>query len=119
MHTHSSSGSALLRVLTAAKAIGVGLLTAIVIGQFSPGAALASTSLNGTGYSALSSARLLDTRPDGSTVDDLFARGGLVGPDSAVDVTVTGRGGVPASGVGAVVLNVTAVGQSSRTFITV
>ena len=52
-------------------------------------------------YNALPPARILDTR-DGT--------GGFLGaiaPASFIDVQVTGQGGVPASGVSAVVLNVT------------
>ena len=40
-------------------------------------------------------------------------------PDSSVNITVTGRGGVPASGVGAVVLNVTAVAPTASSYMTV
>jgi hypothetical protein len=42
-----------------------------------------------------------------------------VGAGEHIDVSVTGVGGVPASGVTAVVLNVTAVFPSSQTHITV
>jgi len=37
----------------------------------------------------------------------------------SVNLKVTGRGGVRNTGVGAVVLNVTAVDQTSRSFVTV
>ena len=62
-------------------------------------------------YAPVSPARLWDTR---------FGPGpmGAVGPDQSRDVTVTGLGGVPATGVTAVVLNVTAVGASASTFVT-
>jgi hypothetical protein len=53
-------------------------------------------------YRPLDPARILDTR-DGT--------GGIlgpIGPGTSVDVQVTGRGGVPASGVSAVAVNVTA-----------
>ncbi len=61
----------------------------------------------------LSPARLLDTRNGtGSAV-------GRVGPDSAIALQVTGRGGVPGSGISAVILNVTAVGNTTNSFITV
>ena len=59
-------------------------------------------------FSALSPARLLDTRATGA-----------MGPGSTVDLTVTGVGGVPASGVGAVVLNVTSTGSTDPSFVTV
>jgi hypothetical protein len=73
----------------------------------------------GSDYSALSPARLMDTRPGGQTVDDVSARGGAVGPGLTRNLQVTGRGGVPAGGVGAVVLNVTAVTPTSGGFVTV
>src|SRR5690606_32668394 len=40
-----------------------------------------------------------------------------VGPDANLDVVVTGVGGVPSSGVGAVVLNVTGTNPSAATFV--
>jgi hypothetical protein len=55
----------------------------------------------------LEPARVLDTRSGASTTDGLFAGGGALGTGGSVDVTMLARGGVPASGVGAVVLNVT------------
>jgi hypothetical protein len=73
----------------------------------------------GTGYTALVPARLLDTRPGSATIDGLAAAGGRIGPGQTLNVKVTGRGGVPAAGVDAVVLNVTAVDQTTNTFLTV
>src|SRR6266700_607969 len=57
-------------------------------------------------------ARLLDTRTG------LGARKAPVKPDTAVAVQVTGRGGVPGSGVSAVVLNVTVTGPTAAGHIT-
>ncbi|HWL41405.1 MAG TPA: hypothetical protein VNQ73_00575 [Ilumatobacter sp.] len=57
--------------------------------------------------------RLLDTR------NGVGAAQARVGADGVVELLVTGRGGVPAVGVGAVVLNVTAVGATQRSFVTV
>src|SRR4051794_29943589 len=54
---------------------------------------------------SLASVRLADTRAGAHTVDGLSAGMGAVGAGKSLDVVVTGRGGVPASGVGAVVLN--------------
>ncbi len=71
------------------------------------------------GYASLVPARVLDTRPGSSTVDGLFAGVGAVGPAQTLNLTVTGRGGVPASGVGAVALNVTVTGPSAPSFVTV
>jgi len=44
---------------------------------------------------------------------------GAVGPGGTVNLQVTGHGGVPSGGVSAVVLNVTATGPTSGSFITV
>ena len=67
-------------------------------------------------FTPLTPSRLLDTR-DGT------GRNGAVGPlngGSSFDVQITGRGGVPATGlVGAVVLNVTAVEPNDYSFLTV
>ncbi|MEZ5144322.1 MAG: S8 family serine peptidase [Acidimicrobiales bacterium] len=64
-------------------------------------------------FHPLAPARILDTR-DGT--------GGVVGPVGAtttITTTVAGRGGVPSSGVSAVVLNVTAAAPSAPSFVTV
>ena len=64
----------------------------------------------GAHYTSLSPSRVLDTR-DGT------GRGGTrakVGPASSITLDVTGPGGVPASGVSAVVVNVTATERPHR-----
>lgn len=63
-------------------------------------------------FHSLTPARILDTRDGTGEVS------GPVAPATAVDVQVTGRGGVPASGVGAVVLNVTATQPTAAGFLT-
>jgi hypothetical protein len=73
------------------------------------------TSAPATGgtFVATQPARILDTRD---------ATGGVVGilpAGAGVEVQVTGRGGVPASGVGAVVLNLTATEPAAAGFLTV
>ena len=61
----------------------------------------------GARYNAISPSRILDTRTgNGAPV-------ATVGPGAAVDLQVTGRGGVPATGVSAVAMNVTVVGPSA------
>ncbi len=63
-------------------------------------------------YVPLAPARILDTR-DGT--------GGIVGPlgaGAAVNAQVAGRGGVPASGVSAVVMNVTVTQPTAAGFLT-
>jgi hypothetical protein len=74
----------------------------------------------GSGAEPLVPARLMDTRAGTATIDGLQVGGGALGPSGTRVLPVTGRGGVPATGVGAVVLNVTAVGATaSDTFVTV
>lgn len=63
-------------------------------------------------YAALSPSRALDTRAANG------APAASVGPGGTVHLQVLGRGGVPASGVSAVVLNVTVTGPTGPGFIT-
>ena len=69
-------------------------------------------------FGALVPARLLDSRVGGSTVDGVFAGGGVRVAGSVTELTVAGRGGVPV-GAGAVVLNVTVSEASAAGFVTV
>lgn len=62
----------------------------------------------GGDYAGLTPARLLDTRATGP-----------VGQSGSVALTVTGVGGVPDKGVGAVVINVTGTQPTSATFVSV
>jgi subtilisin family serine protease len=64
-------------------------------------------------YYPLTPARILDTRIG------LGAPTAPLGQGSTISLQVTGRGGVPASGVGAVVLNVTSTGATAPSFVTV
>jgi len=73
----------------------------------------ASSQLN-----AVDPARLLDTRPGSTTIDGQFEAGGALAPNGRLDLAVAGRNGLPASGVGAVVINVTATQPSATGFIT-
>lgn len=70
------------------------------------------------GIVAVDPARLVDTRPGYDTVDHLASGGGPVTPSTPLDVTVTGRGGVPTSGVTAVVLNVVAISPPAGGYLT-
>ena len=65
-----------------------------------------------TALTSLVPSRLLDTRTGTG------GRTGAFGPGTEFDLQITGRGGVPA-GCAAAVLNVTAVGASSNTYLTV
>ncbi|WP_329423026.1 hypothetical protein [Streptomyces sp. NBC_01268] len=64
-------------------------------------------------YKPLTPTRLMDTRTG------VGVRKGKVGPDGTVTLQVAGNGGVPATGVGAVVLNVTATGPTAAGFVSV
>jgi alpha-tubulin suppressor-like RCC1 family protein len=63
------------------------------------------------GFTAVAPTRILDTRTD-PTIHRL-------GPVTSANLTVTGAFGVPASGVSAVVLNVTAIARTAATYVTV
>ncbi|MGZ4805230.1 MAG: endo alpha-1,4 polygalactosaminidase [Ilumatobacteraceae bacterium] len=63
-------------------------------------------------------ARLADTR-NLPTIDGKYANTGPVGQQTSINVGVLGRGAVPASGVGAVALNVTATNPTGSSFLTV
>jgi hypothetical protein len=72
--------------------------------------------LTGTGggrYNPLTPSRIMDTRVP------IGPQSGPVGPNTAVDLKVTGAGGVPASGVSAVVVNLTATETTSEGFLKV
>jgi outer membrane protein assembly factor BamB len=66
----------------------------------------------GADFSALPPARILDTR------DGVGAPTGKLGAGTTLPFQVTGRGGVPASGVAAVVLNVTVAEPTAGSFLT-
>jgi len=64
-------------------------------------------------YTPLTPARILDTR---------FGTGGFsqpIGHERSIDVQITGRGGVPASGVSAVAVNVTVTQPTAGGYLTV
>ena len=72
----------------------------------------------GSGYNALTPARLLDTRAGQSTIDGTQLGAGLIAAGSTVVLPVAGRGGVPGHAT-SVVLNVTAAGGLGTGFVTV
>ncbi|HRE01162.1 MAG TPA: hypothetical protein PLV68_07660, partial [Ilumatobacteraceae bacterium] len=74
--------------------------------------------LGSLGFVAVQPARLLDTRAGFQTIDELSAGVGAVGAGEQLSVRVAGRAGIPASHVSAVVLNVTAVDATERSFLT-
>ncbi len=65
----------------------------------------------GDNYVPLVPSRVLDTRSGNGAAK-------LPVPDGGVDIQVTGRGGVPAAGVGSVVLNVTVTNPGSGGYVT-
>jgi hypothetical protein len=69
-------------------------------------------------YVGVTPARLADTR-NSPTIDGSFSNTGPRGQGQTADVTVVNRAGVPASGVGAVALNVTATDPTTPSFLTV
>ncbi len=74
----------------------------------------------GSSFSGLTPARLLDSRvPSGGTVDGSFSGIGQVAGGAVFNLPVSGRGGVPTSGVGSVVLNVTVARPSATSYLTV
>ena len=75
-------------------------------------ASSAVTPASGSRFNALPPARVLDTR------DGNGAPVGKVAPAGSIDLQVTGRGGVPATGVSAVTLNVTVTEPSAGGFLT-
>lgn len=120
-HGRGPSGVGRRRVVAGSGFFVLGLF---LTGFFLRGSAASAESpaaepASGTGYVALEPARLLDTRPGMPTVDGVSAGGGMVADHGIVQLQVVGRGGVPATGVGAVVLNITTVGQTGHTFLTV
>ena len=85
-------------------AVGSTQVIADVMGYYRAG--------SGTMFTPLMPARLLDTRPGGSTSDGSFSGTGRIGAGGTLNVTIAGRGGVPSNAT-AVVLNLTAVDPSA------
>ena len=75
-----------------------------VVGYYSPGGGL---------HMGMVPTRIVDTR------DGTGGTSGPFGPGETRDLTVAGAGGVPASGVSAVVLNVTVTGPTAASHVTV
>ncbi len=71
------------------------------------------------GFKGIAPIRLMDTRRGGSTIDQLYRGEGALGSGLSRSVRVSGRGGLPDTGVGSVVLNVTAVGPTASSYLTV
>ena len=96
--------------------LGVAMsLSLVVVTVGTPSAPLTPTAAiaASTGFVGVTPARLLDTR------DGTGAPAAAIGPGGIVDLQVTGRGGVPDSGVSAVVLNVTVTEPTVAGYVTV
>jgi Regulator of chromosome condensation (RCC1) repeat len=78
----------------------------------------AASAAEDSGYRPVQPARLLDTRPGAWTIDGQGAPNLPVGPATTIDIPILGRGGLPASGVAAVAVNITAVNPTAPGFIT-
>jgi hypothetical protein len=89
-------------------ALGSVQLVADVTGYFRAGTAVDPGALT-----SLAPSRILDTRTGNGAAKHALASHGTL------SLKVTGRGGVPASGVSAVVLNVTVTGTAANGYITV
>jgi hypothetical protein len=71
---------------------------------------------SGTGlYTPLDPARITDTRPGSGEPNE----GATLRQNGTLDVLVSGAGGVPGTGVGATVLNVTATNPTAQSYLTV
>ena len=93
--------------------LGSGETRADINGTIRPAGASPVTPTAPGAFVSVAPARLLDTR------EGIGAARAAVGANQTVDLQVTGRGGVPASGVAAVVMNVTVTGPSTGGFLTV
>ena len=106
-------------LVAVATLVVVGPMVVPAVGEASgPSSAVASVS-GSAGFVGVSPARLLDTRSGGVTVDGAQEAGGGFGSGETRRLPVVGRGGVPAAGVGAVVVNVTVAGASAAGYVTV
>lgn len=78
-----------------------------------------------SGFQSFAPQRFVDTRVPGppsfgsATIDGQYQAIGPIPPGGSIDVVMTGRlnGNVPATGVGAVALNVTVVGSTAKNFL--
>ncbi len=69
-------------------------------------------------FTGVTPARLMETRAGLPTIDGQAAAGGPLGAQAVKALDVTGRGGVPPNGVGAVALNVTVTEPTAESFVT-
>jgi len=112
-----NSGTGVLSGTPAAGSAGAYALTFTAANGVSPNATqgftLTVVAPAGSDFTPLTPARIFDTR------SSLGGHPGKLAVGETANVVVTGVGGVPASGVDAVVLNVTATEATAGTFLTV
>ena len=74
----------------------------------------------GSDYNPLTPARILDTRPGPGqkTVDNQFAAIGAVTTGNTLELDILGRGGIPTTGVDAIVVNLTVADPTGPGYIT-
>ena len=73
----------------------------------------------GAQFTPIDPARFADTRVGATTIDGILAGAGQVQNGRVIKIPVLGRNGIPASGVGAVSVNVTVVNPSQNGYLTV
>jgi DNA-binding beta-propeller fold protein YncE len=114
------------RLLAAVGVVAVGALIPFAQTQSATAASSSpATASSSDAYTPITPYRVCDTRPVGSVPanqcndDSTGAGSGPITQGATRVVTVDGMGSVPGSGVTAVVVNVTAVGPTSNTYLTV
>ncbi|MEO3938401.1 hypothetical protein V3N99_16810 [Dermatophilaceae bacterium Soc4.6] len=111
--------SAVPRVAGRRRGLSVGLLLLAVLGSLLVGTSVPAAAV-GTPFVALATpSRILDTRASGRTADGQAQAVGRVSPGQTLQLQVAGRVSIPVSGVGAAVLNVTAVAAGTAGYVTV
>ncbi len=80
---------------------------------------IAHVALAQSTYAPLVPARLMDTRSGHTTIDGQYAGQGSLASGSTTTMHVAGRGGLPESGLTAIVINLTAVNVAGPGYITV
>lgn len=103
------------RVTAIGVALGAALSVSALTVATTSGSAAAAVAVRGT-YTPVDPLRILDTR-DGTRVAG--QRVGPLGVGQVIELDVTGVGGVPETGAGAVVLNVTVTEAPERGYVTV
>lgn len=94
--------------------VGTAGLTQTVASRAAPNCATAVPT-----FASLVPARVLDTRAGQATIDGLYNGLGALSAGAELDLAINGRGGVPAHGAAAVVLNVTATNPTRTGYLTV